>query len=377
MRNSFLIIVILILLTLFLWVQSRPDNSDVVEEQTPLQELETGVSKGETDTAPVIAVGEVTEIDDLADDSVLADTDATKTTDAQISTSVSTREISQTDGVKHSIPLGEVLSGGVRKDGIPAINEPKFTNVSDANKRYDDEAIGIGLSFNGHNRFYPYEILVLHEIVNDDLGGAPAVVTYCPLCGTGVVFDPRVGDTTYDFGVSGMLWQSNLLMYNRTGDANTETLWSQVLGEAVVGPLTGTKLEIIPADTVTFGEWKAAHPDTKVLDRDSSRAGQYGRDPYGNYYTSEQVYFPVSNQSSELHPKAYVLGIELDGQYKAYLEERLAIGQTEDIFAGQTITINKSATGEVRMKAGDQDLPFIGAFWFSWVAVHPETELRN
>jgi len=151
-------------------------------------------------------------------------------------TKSNTREIFVTGGTKHSIPLDEILSGGPPKDGIPAINDPKFITTEEADKFLDDSSVGLGLTLNGINRFYPYLVLVWHELANDNIGGQAVLVSYCPLCATGVVFDSKVGGEDQEFGVSGKLWQSNLLMYNRTGNEDTESLWSQVLGEAVVGP---------------------------------------------------------------------------------------------------------------------------------------------
>jgi len=288
---------------------------------------------------------------------------------------ISKREILITDGVKHSIPLNEILSGGPPKDGIPSIDAPKFISPVEADKFLTDEAAGLGLIYKGESKFYPYQILVWHEIVNDVIGGEPVLVTYCPLCATGVVFDRRVGGKAQEFGVSGKLWQSNLLMYNRSGDEKTESLWSQVLGEAVLGPNTGEKLEILPSDTILYGDWKKENPETKVLSRETGAARSYGQDPYGDYYTSESVSFGAFFNDSRLHPKAFVLGIEVDGKFKAYDKEALPEGVMTDNFAGLEIRIEKSAIGEVRMSIGQKALPYIGGFWFSWLAVHPETEL--
>ena len=204
------------------------------------------------------------------------------------------------------------------------------------------------------------------------------MVSYCPLCLTGVVYERTVNDVEVEFGVSGLLWQSNLLMYNRTGDPETESLWSQVLGEAVVGPDTGTKLRIIPSDIVQFGEWRKLHPDTVALSRDTGiyNSYTYDRDPYGDYYTDNNaVSFGAVFTDHRLQAKDLVLGIELDGQFKAYHDDAIQVGETTDTFAGQTITIRKNEGGEVTMFIGERPLPFIPGFWFSWVAVHPETEV--
>lgn len=286
------------------------------------------------------------------------------------------RKILITDGVKHSIPLDEILSGGPGKDGIPSIDNPKFISAKEASFLNDDDP-GLGLTLNGESRFYPYRILVWHEIINDTITKEPILVTYCPLCATGIVFERKVDNKIEEFGVSGQLWQSNLLMYNRAQNKENESLWSQVLGEAVLGKHTGTKLSIIRSDVVRFGDWKKAHPDTKVLSQETGIGRDYGRDPYGNYYTSESVSFGATFNDTRLHPKALVYGIEIDGQYKAYHDEALKIanGNLIDIFAGENIVITRSNSGELRFTADGESLLSIPSFWFSWLAVHPKTEL--
>lgn len=280
-----------------------------------------------------------------------------------------------TDSVNHSIPLDEILSGGPPKDGIPSIDNPKFVSTTDADVFLEADSVGLGITYKDESRFYPYNILVWHEIVNDTFGGDPLLITYCPLCATGVVFDRRVNGTPEEFGVSGRLWQSNLLMYNRATNPNDESLWSQILGEAVLGEHTGDRLAIIPSDTVRYSDWKKAHPDTTVLSQETGANRDYGRDPYGNYYSDETVGFGATFNDDRLHPKAFVLGVEIDGQFKAYKKEALPKGTITDTFAGQEIQIETSDIGEVRMFIGNDELPYIGGFWFSWLAVHPDTEL--
>ncbi|PCI29952.1 hypothetical protein COB55_01060 [Candidatus Wolfebacteria bacterium] len=300
-------------------------------------------------------------------------TDNSKVTEP--TTLSSTRELLVTDGVNHSIPLNEILSGGPGKDGIPSIDDPKFTSVQSAKEFLNDTDVGLGFIWKGEARFYPYQILVWHEIVNDTIAGDRVLVTYCPLCATGVVFDPTVNGIEREFGVSGKLWQSNLLMYDRTGDGDTESLWSQVLGEGVLGPETGTRLKVLRADTVQFGSWIKDHPDTTVLSVDTGESRRYGSDPYGDYYTNESVSFGATFNDDRLHPKRFVLGIEIDGKFKAYDKDALPIGETTDTFNGNTITIQKTSSGEVLMTTGKGEVSFIGGFWFSWLAVHPDTEL--
>ncbi len=272
------------------------------------------------------------------------------------------------------IPDSEILSGGPGKDGIPSIENPKFVSVKKASFLNDDD-IGIALQVGTEARFYPFQILVWHEIVNDTVGGIPLAVTYCPLCFTGITFERTLNGKVTEFGVSGRLWKSNLVMYDRTENTADESLWSQVLGRAIKGPKTGTQLTIYPSDTIKFGEWSKAHPDGAVLSRKTGAFRAYGTDPYGSYYTNRDVSFGASFSDTRLHPKEFILGIEIDDQFKAYVSDALPVGTTNDTFAGKTITIEKSVASEVRMSVEGKPLPHIGGFWFSWAEVHPTTEL--
>ena len=150
-----------------------------------------------------------------------------------------------------------------------------------------DDDIVIGVTFSGESRAYPIRILNWHEIANDRVGGTDILVSYCPLCGTGIVFDSRINGKVHTFGVSGLLYNSDLLMYER--GTKESSLWAQILGEAVVGPLTGTKLTVLPSVQTTWGEWKAQHPDTKVLDVNTGYSRDYGRNPYSGV-TVQVVY---------------------------------------------------------------------------------------
>ncbi|MBI2889057.1 MAG: DUF3179 domain-containing protein [Candidatus Liptonbacteria bacterium] len=288
---------------------------------------------------------------------------------------ISERTVSVTDGAKHSIPLGEILSGGPPKDGIPSIDHPQFIKGAEANALLRDEDAGIGLVVRGEKRFYPYRILVWHEIVNDTVQGMPVLVTYCPLCATGIVYERMVSGAPQEFGVSGKLWQSNLLMYNRASQPTEESLWSQVLGEAVVGVHTGEKLSIVPSDIVRWGEWQKLYPDTKALSSKTGTLRNYGQDSYGDYYTSESVSFGASFRDTRLHSKALVAGITLGGAYKAYHMDALRVGETTDAFAGKVITLRKDAAGRLVIEADGERVPHVPSFWFSWLAVHPGTEL--
>lgn len=288
------------------------------------------------------------------------------------------KEIMITNGVKHSVPLDEILGGGPPKDGIPSIDVPKFVSVAEANKFLKDIEPGIALIIDGVSRFYPFQILVWHEIVNDTINGQRVLVTYCPLCLSGIVFDPVVKGEGVEFGTSGKLWNSNLVMYDR----KTESLWSQILGEAIVGEMTGSQLKVLPSDMVRFNEFKKQYPQGTVLSRDTGATRFYGQDPYGDYYTTPGTYFPIGKKDDRLGDKDFILGIVINGKAKAYWSEAVKkVGEITDVFEGKTIVVRyEKEIDAVRLfeKKADGTVERINpfsSFWFSWVAAHPETEL--
>ncbi|MFT5036579.1 MAG: hypothetical protein ACI9VM_000141 [Candidatus Azotimanducaceae bacterium] len=274
--------------------------------------------------------------------------------------------------IKHSIPIDEIRQGCFRQDCIPSVDDPEFVSVKEANKLLPDDTVGIALSYKGEDRFYPFNMLVTREIVNDVVAGDPLLVTYCPLCGTGIVFDRSVEGAVYEFGVSGMLWQSNLLMYNRADDIEDRNLWSQVLGEAVVGEKTGVTLNIVPSDIAKYINWAKIHKNGSVLN-----TGSIG-DPYnGNYFGVAQRFGPnFDAANSPLDPSAYVYGVSVDGKFKAYPLDSLPSGVTTDTIGNTSIIITKSDDGIVNIvDTKGTTVPDVEGFWFSWVAAHPETEL--
>jgi hypothetical protein len=194
-------------------------------------------------------------------------------------------EWKKTDFSKKSIEYSEILSGGPPKDGIPSIDDPKFIAASEA-KGLGPKIPVISFSMNGEAKAYPLGILMNHEIVNDTVGGVAVAVTYCPLCNSSVVFDATVNGKVTEFGTTGKLRNSDLVMYDR----NTESWWQQFLGEAIVGELTGTKLRIFPSRVESFEIFKKRFPDGKVLLPKFSFRGAGGANPYGGYDTRSRPY---------------------------------------------------------------------------------------
>jgi hypothetical protein len=190
----------------------------------------------------------------------------------------------KTDFSRRSVPLSEIVSGGPPRDGIPPIDHPRFESAGEADRWLDDRHPVIVVEAEGVAKAYPLGILIWHEIVNDEVGGLPVTVTYCPLCNTALVFDRRLDGRVLDFGTSGRLRMSDLVMYDR----QTESWWQQAVGEAIVGELLGAVLAAVPANTLGWETARSLHPDIRVLSRDTGfpdyeASGRYGQNPYTDY----------------------------------------------------------------------------------------------
>lgn len=274
---------------------------------------------------------------------------------------------------KPLIPLDEILDGGPGKDGIPSIDHPKFISLAEANSQFQTDGPGLVVQINGEAKFYPYQILVWHEIVNDTVGNTPVLISYCPLCNSGIVFERKVKGQVVEFGVSGKLYNSDLLMYDR----KTESLWSQITGRAVVGPLTGTELTQLEANAVSYKTFAEKFPSGRVLSKDTGFSRDYDRNPYGNYAQTPGTIFPVKRTDQRLQPKAKILGIEVSGKFKAYPEDVLkAKGTITDTVNGHKLELkdNGGLVSISDLTAG-ANLLAKPTFWFAWFAFHPNTEL--
>ncbi|MDJ0740303.1 MAG: DUF3179 domain-containing protein [Gammaproteobacteria bacterium] len=273
------------------------------------------------------------------------------------------------------VPADEIHLGGPPRDGIPAIDAPRFVAAADADFLAADDRV-LGIVHAGVARAYPVAILNWHEVVNDRIADDPVAITYCPLCGTGIAFAAGSADAPRSFGVSGLLYNSDVLLYDR----ETESLWSQLMMRAVSGPLSGERLTALPLSHTSWDAWRTRHPDSQVLSPDTGFDRDYDRDPYAGYAGSDQLLFPVSAQSRRYHPKEQVLGITIDGSHKAYpFTELDRTGHTriDDTLAGRPIRIQFDATSR-SADAFDADgtaLPGVTSFWFAWYTFHPDTEV--
>jgi len=322
-----------------------------------------------------------------------------------------------------------VVSGGPPPDGIPPVDEPRFLPAKDVPWLTDDEPV-ISLSLGGEHRAYPVQILMWHEIVNDTVARRPVAVTYCPLCNSALAFDRRLGDRVLSLGTSGRLYLSDLVMYDR----QTESLWSQIEGRAIAGVLTGERLERIPVQTVSWTQWRDAHPDGWVLSRDTGAERDYGRNPYVGYDEASSDPFLFDGDADErLEPKERVLGLgDADDAVAVPLAALADMRVLEVEVAGREIVVwaaeglrsaldradiaegrKVAATGAFLPLADGRALTFRAAgpetflddqtgstwdvlgravdgpltgaqlessghldtFWFAWAAFHPETRL--
>lgn len=272
------------------------------------------------------------------------------------------------------VPAEEILSGGPPKDGIPAIVHPKLVPATEATFLDDADRV-VGIVAGGDARAYPLRILNWHEVVNDTLGARPVAVTYCPLTGSAVVFERDVGGRTLSFGVSGRLYQSNVLIY----DHQSESLWSQLGGAAIAGPSADTLLRPIGSLETTWKAWRTAHPDTLVLSPETGFKRDYARDPYAEYHRASHAMFETHHADARLPVKAKVFGVRVDRESVAYPLERLAhSGTVEDHVGGVPIRTEYDpatrAAGAVRTDSG-APVPGVVVYWFAWTAFHPETRL--
>lgn len=322
-------------------------------------------------------------------------------------------------GAPAKIRLDEIISGGVPLDGIPSLDNPPVMAGADAKFMRKDERV-FGVEIDGHSRAYPHRFLSWHEMLNDVVGGEPVTLSFCTLCGSGILYSGKTPtDTVRTFGTSGLLYRSNKLMYDR----QSYTLWSNITGEAVVGRLAGSdlKLDVLPMTVTTWEEWLASHPDTEVLDLkavEKSLEHLPYRFPYtpGAADTARRgVEFPVWQKSDRLDRNTEIFALQINGAAKAYpLDKVDSLGIINDELGGESLVlIGHPESGAVRAYATDgrrfergetpdkvvdetggvwrvteaalqpqgdgEPLARLAqghnAFWFGWVGFYPQTQI--
>ncbi|WP_267246008.1 DUF3179 domain-containing protein [Streptomyces sp. PR69] len=282
---------------------------------------------------------------------------------------------------------GAAVSGGPGKDGIPSIDEPRFVAAGDAGFLSDDDPV-FGLEHRGEVKAYPQLVLVWHEIVNDTVGGAPLAVTYCPLTGTVIGFSAPPDTQRLTFGTTGRLVNSNLLMYDR----QTGSEWPQLLGQAVSGPLKGTRLDTVPLVWTTWGQWRTAHPDTQVLSTDTGALRSYGSDPYGSYdsypdrggyYAGGRPIFPVLASSDRFADKDVVVGVRVGAERLAIPKDVVRTKGVVRAEAGGVLVEarwdDRLGAARVVQQAGERWEPadHLDSMWFAWYAFYPSGQVRT
>lgn len=237
---------------------------------------------------------------------------------------------SDTDFCNASIDFDSVLSGGPPRDGIPAVDFPNMQSVADASAWLVEQSPVIAVEIEGEARAYPQAILMWHEIANDEIAGVPIAVTFCPLCNSSIVFDRRLNEQELTFGVSGILRNSDMVMFDR----ETESWWQQFTGQGIVGELNGELLDIIPSQVIGFGQFAEQYPDGLVMSRETGTNRSYGVNPYSGLDDGQSgvINLYTGEYDERLPDRSRVLAAEIDGVLMAYpfgaLREEIAINDT-------------------------------------------------
>ncbi len=272
-----------------------------------------------------------------------------------------------------TIPNSQIVQGQVL-GGIPEIDNPVFVSISGANGFMTDNDIVLSVSSGGVTRAYPFRILNWHEIVNDQIGDDHFVVTYCPLCGTGIVFESEFNGRVRTFGVSGLLFQNNLLMY----DKQTFSLWSQFSLRSMSGTMIKSRLKWKSSEQMTYGDWKQKYPNGTVLSTETGFSRDYDRNPYADYFENDQIIFPSGPIRDDLPQKAWIWGIEVENASKAYPIFSLTDGvpfrdTVNGIELELTVDIAALSVKAIVIETGQPLDNGVAAFWFSWQDFYPET----
>ena len=292
----------------------------------------------------------------------------------------------KTDFTKYSVSFDDIFSGGPPKDGIPSIDDPKFVTVAEIEDLADTEPV-VGLAIGDDIRAYPLRILMWHEIVNDEVGGVPVSVTFCPLCNAAMVFDRRVGDQVLEFGTTGKLRYSDLVMYDR----QTESWWQQFTGEAIVGSMLGTKLKLIPSRLESYANFKKRAPNGKV--QIPARAGmrRYGANPYSGYDSSSRPFLYRGEMPTDVAPLSRVVNVDGRAWSLDLVREKKRI-ETEDGLIitwepGQNSALDASLISDgfdvgnvvVQRKSatGLEDIPYGVDFAFAFHAFNPKAKITS
>jgi len=271
------------------------------------------------------------------------------------------------------IPAEEIKPEGAGRDGIPSIDTPIFKRAVDYSF-FDEDTYVLGITHRGVAKAYPIPILNWHEIVNDFMDSTPIVVTYCPLCNSGAIYEANIGGMRATFGVSGLLYQNDLLLYDR----RSKSLWSQIMGKAISGSLSGQQLSRFHIQHTTLGAWKREQPETLVLTTRTGFVRNYEQSPFQEYENNDEIYYPPRNRSDLFPAKERVIGVRVGDHVKAYPFPELASHPEliiRDTFKGQALHIHYDVLNDVAKVTDEQGTlyPSSTMYWFAWYAFHPKT----
>ncbi len=270
------------------------------------------------------------------------------------------------------VPRDAILAGGPPRDGIRSVDEPGFVPAEEA-RWVEPRNVVIGVALGGEARAYPVHVLEWHQVVNDTVGGVPVVVTYDPLTGAPKAWRRTLDGRVLTFGVSGLIHNSNFLIFDR----ETDSLWLQWDGRALAGALAGRRLEPVPLRQEILGVWLARHRDTKVLERPEPRRLDYRYSRFKAYWVSDEIPFPVAAEDRSFHAKELVLGVVVDGRARAYLGSILtkAGGRLIDEFQGKRVQVEYDTNLGAFAWDAEEGVDVGEAYWFAWKAFHPNTEV--
>lgn len=298
-----------------------------------------------------------------------------------------------TDFSKYNIDFDDILEGGPQKDGIPSIDDPIFTSMADmiaSGDLPDDEPV-IGLIINGEAKAYPLRILIWHELVNDEVGGVPILASFCPLCNAAIVYDRRLDGNILDFGTSGKLRRSDMVMYDR----QTESWWQQFIGEGIIGSMTGKRLRLIPSRLESFAQFRervaslGLADEAQILVPNDANFRPYGANPYVGYDSSRRPFLYGESLPEGIAPLARV--VSLEGRDEAWsldmLRENTPIELEDGTIiswqAGQVSALDARQisdsrdVGTITAQKDGEDIPYFVDFAFAFHAFYPESVIHG
>lgn len=271
-----------------------------------------------------------------------------------------------------------LVSSGSSRDGIPSLVDPPVVTAHAAEALAGDDRV-VGVEVNGKSRAYPLAILGWHEVIHDTLGGVPLAVVYCPLCDSVTVVDRRPPGRTepLEFGIAGLLLNSNLVIYDRTDDA----LWSQVKMEALSGPHAGQRLRHLDGwELSPFSSWQAEHPDGTVVSGALDSEYDFREPRLIDYLDNDELRFPVESVDRRLPVKEPVIGIRRGEQAKAWPVtwiRQQPEGRVIEPWAGGTVELAWSEDGGVEVVQAPDGAGVVHTLWFAWSAFHPDTAVAE